>query len=142
MTALSPKHAAAWMLHESLYPSRDRTNECLRTVRIALGVPSGADWAIHAWDAALAARNTHQVALPAPGTPYFFKGSGKYGHIVLVDVNQDANRTVDSTYVWSTDIKRPGKVDRVTIGYIKRHWGMRGLGWTSVLNGVAVPGTK
>lgn len=131
---LSVRRAAAiaWMVEESANPTRDRTNECLRTVRISLGVPARADWAIHAWDAA---QHKHTSSIPQAGTPYFFKGSGKYGHIVLVDT---PGKDVDSTTVWSTDIKRHGKVDKTTIGYIKSHWAMRGLGWATDLNGVDI----
>lgn len=131
-----PRRAAAraWSRKESAHPTRNRFEECLRTVRIALGIPSGADWAIHAWDAADPAYS-HTAKIPEAGTPYFFKGAGKFGHIVLVET---PGHDIRSTTVWSTDIKRHGKVDLVTIGYIEDHWGMKGLGWTTRLNGVDI----
>lgn len=129
----SPRRAAAraWMRKESKTPTRDRLNECLRTVRIALGIGSGADWAIHAWNQAKGYR--HSIKIPEAGTPYFFLGAGKFGHIVLVDT---PGKTINSTTCWSTDILRKGDVDLVTIGYIKKHWGMKGLGWSTRLNGM------
>lgn len=124
--------ARAWMRKESAHPTRDRQNECLRTVRIALQIPSGADWAIHAWQAA-DPEWSHTAMIPQAGTPFFLMGSGKFGHIVLVET---AGKTVDATTIWSTDIKRAGKIDLVTIGYLRKKWGMRKLGWTTRLNGV------
>lgn len=131
MTEARRLAAIAWMKKESAHPTRDRQNECLRTVRIALNISSGADWAIHAWQAA-DPEYSHTAMIPEAGTPFFLIGSGKFGHIVLVDV---PGKTVDKTTVFSTDIRRPGKIDLVTIGYLRKKWGMRKLGWTTRLNG-------
>lgn len=130
----SPAHSTGWMLQESLHPTADRTDQCLKTVRLALDIPSKYDWAIHAWEGAAAA-DQHSFYVPPKGVPYFFKGAGQYGHIVLVDT---PGETVGETLVWSTDIKRKGKIDKVTIAYIEKHWGMKGLGWTTTLNDVRI----
>lgn len=123
--------ARAWMRKESAHPTRNRKNECQRTVRIALGIGPGAVSAIAAWLAADPVFS-HTVKIPEAGTAFYFRG-GSYGHAVLVE---KPGKTVASTTVWSTDIRRSGCVDLTTIGEIKKRWGYQPLGWTTHMNGV------
>lgn len=84
----------------------------------------------------------HQVTDPnlIPAGAIALYKWGKYGHAVLSDGNG---------WVYSTDILRQGKVDRVPLSVIKDHWGMDYAGWiwtvpdnlgyASGTNGVAPP---
>lgn len=133
LTSLHPRRAAAraWMRKESLHPTRNRKNECQRTVRIALGIGPGAPSAIAAWLEADPAFS-HTVKIPEAGTAVYLKG-GKFGHAVLVE---KPGKDISSTTVWSTDIRRQGCVDLTTIGSIEKRWGYKYLGWTTKMNGV------
>lgn len=100
---------------------------CLKWVRSALDIDARYPSAIVAWNH-VAREDRHGGARPPAGVPVFW-AIGKYGHVALSD---------GDGRVWSTDIKRRGKVDRVTIDYINARWGARYLGWGETLNGVRV----
>lgn len=106
---------------------------CLKSVRTSLGVGPGNASAKDAW-AATDEDDRYPVKLPPPGVPGYLDhpNGSKYGHIVLVEKTGD---DIDSTLVWSNDIKGKGKISLVSIGYIKRNWGMKWLGFATTLNG-------
>lgn len=109
---------------------------CLKSVRTSLGIPGGSASAKAAW-AAVHHDDKYPKKLPPPGVPGFLDhpNGSKYGHIVLVE---KTGHDLDSTLVWSNDILAKGKISLVSIGYIKKHWGMKWLGFSTTLNGVRV----
>lgn len=134
--SLQVKRSLAWWAKESANPTRNRYNECLRTVRISDGCPGGTDWAIHVWTQARAAdKRGAGGQIPPAGAPYVLRTGSKYGHIVTV---HSPGKTLNDTKVWSTDIKRHGKCDLTTIGELRKKWGCVPLGWVVRLNGVPI----
>lgn len=97
---------------------------CLKFVRTCLGVPPRYSSARVAWSH-VAKSDRHGGSTPPPGVPVFWSPN----HVAL---------SVGGGYVESTDILREGLIDRVSIDYITRHWGLRYLGWTETLNGKRV----
>lgn len=131
--SLQVKKSLAWWAKESAHPTRYRYNECLRTVRISDDCPGGTDWAIHVWTNAKPENKFGAKGeIPPVGAPYIFRTNAKYGHIVTV---YKQGKTLNDTQVWSTDIKRKGKVDLTTIGTLRRKWGCIPMGWVNKLNG-------
>jgi hypothetical protein len=60
---------------------------------------------------------------------WWLGGSHGFGHVALSD---------GGGYVWSTDVLRPGKVDRVTAASITHNWGLSYVGWSEDINGERV----
>jgi len=112
---------------ESEHPTHDYTDLCLKFVRTMLLIPAKYPTAAAAWRGAggAAGKYTHTLRPPKAGFPVFFAPN----HIALAN---------DATHVWSTDIRRKGKVDLVPIKEIESKWGLRYLGWSEVLNGQKV----
>ena len=110
---------------EHVSSSRDWEGYCLSFVRTCLDVPAKYSSAYQAW---LHASGRHSSASPV-GVPVFFKGNGPYGHIAL---------SAGNGLVWSTDVRRRGKVDLVSEDSIVEKWGQTRLGWSETLNGVRV----
>lgn len=101
---------------------------CLKFSRMAAGAPAKAYNANTAWEEA---QFKHRVGTPPRGAFVFWSG-GKHGHVAISD---------GGGYVWSTDIKRRGKVDRYPIAGIPLKWYGRKLrGWTEDVNGVRIAG--
>lgn len=128
--------ALAFALAQSLLATRDWYDDCQLFVRTALGCPGGAATAYQAW-LAVPDGARHGFYNPPAGVPAFWRGgSNGDGHTAL---------TVGDGTVWSTDIKRHGKIDKVAITEIHDKWGLEYLGWTESDNGVVVytapPGT-
>jgi hypothetical protein len=115
---------------ESLHPQHDYTDECLVSVRTALGIPALYPTARAAWSYVPVARR-HAHTVPPPGTPCFFQTSNSAWHITLADVHP--------WWVWSSDIKRKGKIDLVSKDLIESRWGASWLGWTELLNDWWIP---
>lgn len=118
---------------ESQMPTFDWEGYCLKFVRTMLDVtpPPGRSSAKSTlertmWD------DRHYASIPPPGVPYFFE-VGKNWHVVIVE---RSGSTVCRTLVWSTDIRRRGRVDLVSIGYIQRNWKAKPLCWTETLHSV------
>lgn len=122
--------------HKSGYPGR--VGFCLGTIRRCFGVPGmqnvspAGGTAKLAWDRA---NHRHPFrgsykAVPA-AVPFFWRGGSKgYGHIAI---------SAGDGKCWSTDVKRPGKVDLVTLASITNNWSsFTPLGWTEDLNGVRI----
>lgn len=113
------------------YGFSDLHDRCEWTVRTLLGIGPGAATAKAAWQAVpVSQRHGHLV--PPPGHPVFFQTGNSAWHVTLSDY--------EPWYVWSTDILRKGKLDRVPKSLIQRRWNAPYLGWTESLNGVAIPG--
>lgn len=105
--------------------SQDWTGWCLKFCRIMYGVAALYTEADLAWDKA---KYRHTTGVPPKGALVFWR-VGKFGHIAISD---------GGGYVYSTDIMRRGKVDRVPITYVTSHWRATYLGWTEDINGVRV----
>jgi hypothetical protein len=107
---------------------------CLREVRELLSIGPGAPDAITAWEQAddkhRVGRWTNPRRFP-PIRPVFWSG-GKHGHVGLTAGLHG--------WVYSTDILRPGYIDRVRIETIADRWGYKLLGITDDLNGVEIAG--
>lgn len=123
--ANSAKTAINLARRESRNRSRDWTGYCLMFVRTAFGVNAVHPSAITAWNAA---KKKHTDGDIPRGVPVFWKG-GKHGHVAL---SLGGGRCI------STDVKRRGYPDVVTIASIGKAWGFELLGWTEDINGVTV----
>jgi hypothetical protein len=99
---------------------------CLKTCRLAWGIPAKFPSAISAWDnASTSSKNTNPLKAPV-GYPHFFRG-GKYGHIVI--------QSDKPGMVWSTDLPNKDKIGLVSWDETVKKWGFKYLGWTTELNG-------
>jgi hypothetical protein len=122
-----PAQAIAQAHAEHLSPSRDWAGLCLAFARSCYGVPARHRSAATAWAAARRRRGDRKAPL---GAPVWWTGGAKgYGHVAL--------SRGDGT-VWSTDVRRRGKVDVVPIGAITKAWGLSFGGWSADLNGAVV----
>lgn len=95
---------------------------CLKFVRTATGIPAVHNDAGTAW---LHARKRHKTGTPPRGAAVFWD-IGQWDHVALSD---------GGGYVYSNDILRRGRIDRVSIATITQRWGATYLGWTQDLNG-------
>lgn len=101
---------------------------CLKFSRTCAGAPGGVYDAITAWRNA---RHRHSDGTPPRGSMVFWSGGSKgHGHIAVSD---------GGGYVFSTDIVRSGRVNRVSIAYLSTRWGnLQYLGWSEDVNGAVV----
>lgn len=109
-------------------PSRDWYMWCLKFVRTSWGIPAtGIKDANAAWRMA---KDKHPGnANPPAGAPVYW-AVGKFGHIAISD---------GTGHVYSNDILRKGKIDRVPISLIARKWKAKYLGWSSDYCGRPLP---
>lgn len=105
---------------------------CLKFSRTCAGAPAGVPDATAAWRQA---RHRHSAGTPPRGALVFWTGGSRgHGHVAISD---------GAGYVWSTDIRRAGKVDRVSLGYLAAKWpSLRYAGWAEDVNGVRVAGVS
>jgi len=67
---------------------------------------------------------------PPPGSPIWWTGGAKgFGHVAIYVGEGD---------IWSSDILRTGQVDLAPLGRVAAAWGLRYVGATRDINGVAV----
>lgn len=97
---------------------------CQKFTRTACGAGPGAPSAISAWRN-LPRSDKHSGPRPPFGVPVYWS-VGRYGHAAV---------SAGHGYVYSTDIKRHGRVDKVSIDYICRRWNADYLGWAETING-------
>jgi hypothetical protein len=126
MTARRGMDAVAWAAAQHRDPSKNWYMLCLQFVRMALNVAAVHPSAEKAFYATTRRRGTQST--PPAGVPVWWTNGG-YGHVAL---------SAGGGYVWSNDILRRGKIDKVSIDYITRNWGQRYRGWTEDINGVRV----
>jgi hypothetical protein len=121
------KAALEFALHEHVQPSRDWTNDCQMGVRMALGAAGGIGSARLSW-LALPAADRHGVGgkHPPAGVPVWFRLNTPFWHVAL---------SAGKGLVWSTDILRHGRWDKVSIPYLERRWNADYLGWGESING-------
>jgi hypothetical protein len=108
------EQAKRFALHESRHPSQNWTIKCQVFSRQCVGAPPFGDSARLAFNG-VPAEHKHTSSPPPPGSIAYYgpEGSGD-GHAVFV---------VEGGHVWSTDILRPGKVDRVKWNVFNQIWG-------------------
>jgi hypothetical protein len=104
-------------------------NLCQKFVRTALGAGPGSPSAKAAWQSLpqKRRRDTHTpTRKPPAGVPVYFRMNTPYWHAAL---------SAGRGYIWSTDILRPGRVDKVSIRYLERRWNAEYVGWATHING-------
>lgn len=105
---------------------------CKQRTRLAYGVPSdGSASASEAWSRTRHRHPASTVADAPRGALIWWTGGSKgHGHVGIKAGN---------AYVWSVDIKRPGRWDKVPIEQITRSWpSLRLVGWSEDIDGVRV----
>lgn len=101
---------------------------CLRFVRECFGIGARYPDAATAW---AAAKDKHTDRHPPAGVPVWWTGGrAGHGHVAISD---------GYGYVIGTDAPTTGRVGKVPLWWIERHWGLTYRGWTTELNGVPVP---
>lgn len=108
--------------------ARYEVGMCLQFVRKQYGIPAGAPDAATAW--ALAKVRHHDARNPPPGVcAFYLGGSAGHGHVAITD---------ERTGIVGTDAPTRGSIGTVPLDWPERNWGMRYVGWTEDLNGVAL----
>ena len=103
---------------------------CLKICREAWGLPAQDPSAIEEWESIRPSRKFTNWRDAPIGAPHFWSG-GKYGHVGL-----QANK---KGYILSTDAPKGDLIGRVRIGWFRKHWGYKYLGWTTELQGKKLP---
>lgn len=113
---------------EHVDPSRWWENDCQMFSRMALGAPGGLifDTAKKAF-LQIPHADRHPVGgkHPPAGVPVYFRLPNPFWHAAI---------SAGKGLIWSTDITRRGRIDKVSIGYLERRWGADYLGWTESIN--------
>lgn len=120
-----PKLATAWARDRIATPGQDWTRLCLKFVRSAYGLPAVFPTADAAWSAAQHKHETKDAASIPAGVPVFWSPN----HVAL---------SIGRGRCISTDAKRRGKPDIMTIDSLTSAWNLELLGWTEDLNGTRV----
>lgn len=103
---------------------------CLRTCREAWDLPADQPSAIKEWESIPAKyKNTDWRKAPV-GAPHFWAG-GEYGHVAI----QSRWRG----FVYSTDAPIADRVGTVNIGWFRKRWGYRYLGWAKSFQNERLP---
>lgn len=132
---LSPRDTPEALLYaarQAQHPSRSWAGMCQMFVRTSYGIPSlfASAWA--QWlgaDAADRHRGGHPSEAPV-GAALCYKGSGRYGHIMLA-ANNFGNGT---RAAWSNDLVAQGRIDKVARTAPTVHWGQGYLGYLTAVN--------
>lgn len=109
---------------------------CLKTCRLAYGIPPKYPSAIQAWKGTK--RKFTDPTLAPIGAAHFWE-IGQFGHIAI------QSRRVGQ--VWSTDAPHVDRIGKVSLGWFEKRWGAKYLGWTDQVNGKTIqlremPGKK
>jgi len=103
---------------------------CLRTCRLAWGLPPHRPSAIEEWNSIPNAYKRNDPTRAPIGAPHFWS-VGKYGHIAIQAEHEG--------FVWSTDAPKTDRVGLVDITWFSRNWRAKYLGWSLYLNGQILP---
>jgi hypothetical protein len=117
--------AVAYALGQHYHPYRSWYRDCQMFVRSCLNV--GALYG-SAESGYYHTRYRHSTGTPPPGVPVWWTDGG-FGHVAL---------SAGGGYCWSNDYVRQGRIDKVPISSITRHWGKRYRGWSEDINGVRI----
>lgn len=125
----SREEAVAWGKRQINNPSQNWRRQCLSFVRQSFGVERRIPNAGMSWDQS---QFKHRVAsgmnIPR-GVPVHWETSDVADHIAL---------SIGNGLCLSTDARRSGHIDIVSIDALTRRWGMRLHGWTEDINGVRI----
>ena len=103
---------------------------CLKTCRLAWGLPADEQSAIKEWDS-IPDKFRHSDPMTAPvGAPHFWK-VGKFGHIAIQAEHEG--------FVWTTDLPEKDRVGLVHIDTVSKKWKAKYLGWSSQLQNQVLP---
>ena len=126
------KERLAFARTEAQSPSKDWTGLCQQFVRMGAGAPPlfGSAWA--QW---LGADDEDKHVGGAPsdapvGSAICYKGTGKYGHIVVAAVPFASGTPA----AWSNDLVTYGEIDKVARTAATTHWGQAYLGYLTAIN--------
>jgi hypothetical protein len=119
------REAASWAIEQVKIGSSGWNNYCERFAETAWGKPHRYPSAIAHWHAAVKEGRAYQGKTPPPGAMVFW-GGGQYGHAAV---------SIGGGKIVSTDIKRKGKADIVTIDYLSKAWNKKYLGWADPSKG-------
>ena len=112
--------ALAYAAAESAHASQDWQNKCQMFARTCVGAAAWAPSAREAFNATPAAHKHTSTNPPAGAIVYYGVPDRGTGHAVL---------SAGNGLIWSTDIKRPHKVDLVPISWPVTRWGLPYRGW-------------
>ncbi len=117
--------ALAFLEQQMTNPSKSWYRRCLELVMKAYGYSGGADTAYEAGRDAEARGqlSTDRTNIPR-GAVLYWDGhatGNPAGHVAIAD---------GRGYIYSNDVKTPGKVDRVPQDFPEKQWGQRWMGWT------------
>ncbi|WP_328332555.1 hypothetical protein OHA70_14290 [Kribbella sp. NBC_00382] len=126
MAARMGKAAVDFAAAQAAHATRDWTGICLIFVRNCFNVGPLATDAAAGYQAAKFKHGTSGT--PPLGVPLWWTGA-PHGHVAIS--TGDGN-------CFSSDILRPGKVDKVPISKIARSWGKTYKGWSEDINGVRI----
>jgi len=115
----SAAEAASWAIEQTKNNSSGWNNYCEKFAETAWGKAGRYRSAIAHWQTAVKEKRAYQGKNAPPGAMVFW-GGGQYGHVAV---------SIGGGKVVSTDIKRPGKADIVSIDYVTKKWGKTYLGW-------------
>lgn len=129
--------ALVYAQREWKHPSRDWHNDCQMFCRSCYGMGGGFASAYAQWEGAPAhlkvvGGNPNKAPV---GALLCYKGSGKYGHIMLAK-HPFPNGTAAA---WSTDLWKNGKVGPVSRTAPITEWNQKYLGYIKTINGAAIP---
>ena len=112
--------ALAFAAGEVKHASQNWSNQCQHFARLCVGASAWAPSAREAFNATPAAHRHSSPNPPAGAIAYFGVADHGTGHAVL---------SAGGGLCYSTDIKRPGKVDLVPISLPVTQWGLPYRGW-------------
>lgn len=127
--------AAAYMRDLARNGASGVKGMCLKTCRLAWGLPADEPSAIEEWRS-IPLKHRHSDKLTAAvGAPHFWgpknKLSGRFGHVAIQAEHEG--------FVWTTDLPTPDRVGLVHIDLISKRWGMPYLGWSSQFQNQILP---
>lgn len=123
------KASRAWARDQVNAPVKDFTRLCLQFVRMAYGLPVFYSDAGTAWDRAELRHETQDAGSIPADVPVFWETSSVADHVAY---------SLGGGMCLSTDARRRGRVDVVSIDSITQAWGGKLLGWSEDLNGQRV----
>lgn len=121
----TPAQVVAWAKRQHDIGASGWHMKCQKFARMAAGAGGGAATALIGWRQA---RYRHRTGTPPAGS-FVWWGGGRYGHVAV---------SIGGGYIWSTDIRRRGYVDRVSISYLTSRWNMPYFGWSEDINNVRI----
>ncbi|MFB9315250.1 peptidoglycan-binding domain-containing protein [Nocardioides plantarum] len=126
------EQAKAYAISQHHQPSRDWYRWCQVFSRQCVGAPGFGASARLAFNS-IPPRSKHVTMPPPPGSiAYYGSGTSGSGHAVFA---------VEGGFVWSTDILRRGKIDRVRWDVFQTKWNLRYRGWIEACPSGALPVT-